>query len=362
MLSSIRRPCCLALFIAAFPGGLACGQTCDTAAVTNRKATVLISAKNTLKNTGQVITREGTGFVVSSTGFVLTNRHVVEREENAAELVITGAIGSRSASSFPLEMIQADDRDLALLKFADTSKTYDQVLIGHPPEVKNGTLLCAGSFPLKSEFFLATGPRSGEEGRYWLTQMPSNPGDSGAPVFLPSGEVIAIKVGAYATDEYKKDTQNMNLLLPINAAQDLLALVPDSGTLDVLNDLIGREAELAAQESRAEDKAKEYSDLFTSDALVEDVRQHERWDGRERIRDRFRNLPHFKMLHHDLARGPRLTTRESAAAWTTTMLDLATTKPNETSFNQGNEFWTFARTDGKWRISSFRYNISPGEH
>jgi hypothetical protein len=51
--------------------------------------------------------------------------------------------------------------------------------------------------------------------------MPSNPGDSGAPVFVSSGEVVAIKVGGY------DNAQNINLLIPLNLAEGLLIEVPD---------------------------------------------------------------------------------------------------------------------------------------
>ena len=62
---------------------------------------------------------------------------------------------------------------------------------------------------------------TGGEHGFWLTQMPSNPGDSGAPAFLISGRVVAIKVGGY------EGLQNVNLLIPLNLAKDLLELVPD---------------------------------------------------------------------------------------------------------------------------------------
>jgi hypothetical protein len=45
-------------------------------------------------------------------------------------------------------------------------------------------------------------------------------------VFLPSGKVVAIKVGGY------EKLQNVNLLIPINLAQDLLITVPDLSSPD----------------------------------------------------------------------------------------------------------------------------------
>jgi len=186
-----------------------------------RGATVFIKVKKTLKVTGQVEERTGTGFVVSASGYVLTSRHVVEADERVDEVEIDGSIGSRKAPSSELAVIARNEHDVALLKFADTSKIYGSVPLGRPAEVRLGTTLCAVGFPKQQEFYFASGTMSGEQGALWVTQMPSNPGDSGAPVFITSGEVVAIKFGGY------DDAQNINLLVPMNLANDLLSLVPD---------------------------------------------------------------------------------------------------------------------------------------
>jgi hypothetical protein len=101
--------------------------------------------------------------------------------------------------------------------------TYKHVLRGKATDVKVGDNLCSTSFPTDKESFFTDGRMSGTgaEGGLWYTQMPSNAGDSGAPVFLASGKVVAIKVGGY------EKLQNVNLVIPINLAQDLLITVPD---------------------------------------------------------------------------------------------------------------------------------------
>lgn len=67
--------------------------------------------------------------------------------------------------------------------------------------MKIGDELCTGSFPQGQEFFLAHGESSGLGGEHgdWLTDMPSNPGDIGAPVFTSSGDVVAIKAGGLSS-------------------------------------------------------------------------------------------------------------------------------------------------------------------
>ena len=191
----------------------------------DRNASVAIHARKTTKETGAVEDDYGTGFVVSKSGYVLTAKHVVEKRKGDDEVVIDGAIGSRKATPSPLSVIDGDElHDIALLKFEDTSRKYNPVLLGDPGQVQVGTLLCSVGYPLETiEFTHVTGSLSGQggpDGR-WLTQMPSNKGESGAPVFLKSGEVVAMKVGGYS------NVQNVNFLIPVNLARHVLILVPD---------------------------------------------------------------------------------------------------------------------------------------
>ena len=125
----------------------------------------------------------GTGFIISSTGYVLTNRHVIRSDEEADETKIVGAVASRKVPASELIPIGSNEHDVALLKFADTSRTYNAVQLGRPAAIKVGTYLCSEGFPADKEFFFADGKVSGTgaERGFWFTQMPSNPGDSGAP-------------------------------------------------------------------------------------------------------------------------------------------------------------------------------------
>jgi S1-C subfamily serine protease len=200
-------------------------QSCPPDVIShNRAALVFIQAKVFNKETGAGKEERGTGFAVSSTGYLLTAYHLVKADEKTEMIEITGSLASRDAQSSRLNVIDHNNNDVALLKFADTSKNYPTLGIAKPSgvaAVEFGTQLCAMGFPLDKEFFFAPGVKSGEESGFWLTDMPSNLGDSGAPVFIASGEVVAIKRGGY------QDAQNINLLIPLNLAQDLLGKVPD---------------------------------------------------------------------------------------------------------------------------------------
>ena len=202
-------------------------QTCPEDVVAReRGAAVFIHVKKTLKGTGAVEERFGTGVVISPSGYVLTSRHVIEADNRVDEIDIGGLIGSRKANgccSSDLRVVAKNEHDVALLKFEDTSKIYKYVPIGHPSEVNLSTTLCSLSFPKNQEIYYGSGAKSGDEGPNWTTTMASNPGDSGAGVFVASGDVVALKYGGY------DDAQSINLLVPINLANDLLMLVPDLG-------------------------------------------------------------------------------------------------------------------------------------
>jgi hypothetical protein len=136
--------------------------------------------------------------------------------------VITGRIASREA--LPLSLIVKNEDsslDLALLKFEDTSQRYFPVLLGDA-NITTGTQVCSGGFTQNFEYNISQGIPAGENHGHWLTDMGSNPGDSGSPVFLISGEVVGIKVGGY------EKLQKLNELIPLNDAKErFFAGIPD---------------------------------------------------------------------------------------------------------------------------------------
>lgn len=199
------------------------GQQCKTVSTSYRKGIVHIRAAKTQK-TGAVVITEGTAFIVSTEGYAITNAHVVSRDTDTDTLQITGATGSKNGFHMPVLLISLDEQhDLALLQLENTSETYQALITGEPWKVSPGAPLCSMGFPTGQEFHYSNGTLGGKAAAngWWSTDMPSNHGESGAPVFDDAtGTVIAIKVGGY------DDLQNLNLVIPINLAGVLLAQVP----------------------------------------------------------------------------------------------------------------------------------------
>jgi S1-C subfamily serine protease len=199
----------------------ALGQACTDIANQSRLSVVHIQAEMTSKATGAVTVRGGTGFVVSTSGLVITNKHVIAPTADSEPGVkITASVGSQQGAYSPMHWLaNSDVSDIAILQFNDTSRTWTPIVIGNPWLIDVGHPLCSMSFPLDVEFVLARGAVTGKGAPYgwWYSDMPSNPGDSGAPVFSAiDGKVVALKVGD------RDDAKGLSYIIPINLATPLL--------------------------------------------------------------------------------------------------------------------------------------------
>jgi S1-C subfamily serine protease len=126
-------------------------------------------------------------------------------------------------------MVIATDpsKDIALLAFLDESRTYTPIPLSNPSKIQIGGQLCSLSYsvPLQADYQAVTGTLSSRKGQdptngittLWTTQMPSNPGVSGAPVLdITKGGVIGMMYGGI------QQAQNVNYLIPINIAATML--------------------------------------------------------------------------------------------------------------------------------------------
>lgn len=134
----------------------------------------------------------GSGFIVSSDGYVLTNSHVV----NDADEVIVKLTDRRE---FKAKIIGSDPRsDVALIKIEATG--LPKVTLGDPNQLKVGEWVVAIGSPFGLENTVTAGIVSAK-GRalpqenyvpFIQTDVPINPGNSGGPLFNMKGEVVGI--------------------------------------------------------------------------------------------------------------------------------------------------------------------------
>ena len=134
----------------------------------------------------------GSGFIVSSDGYILTNRHVVE---GASEVKVR-LVDQRE---FRAKVVGTDERtDIAVLKIAATGLPV--VRFGDPSKLRAGQWVLAIGSPFGFQNSATAGIVSAI-GRslptenyvpFIQTDVPVNPGNSGGPLFNLHGEVIGI--------------------------------------------------------------------------------------------------------------------------------------------------------------------------
>ncbi|PKO26201.1 MAG: protease Do [Betaproteobacteria bacterium HGW-Betaproteobacteria-8] len=160
----------------------------------------------------------GSGFIISSDGYVMTNAHVIR---NASEVVVK----LNDKREFTAKIIGADARtDVALLKIEATG--LPKVTMGNPEQLKVGEWVVAIGSPFGLESTLTAGVVSAK-GRalpqenfvpFIQTDVAINPGNSGGPLFNLKGEVVGINSQIYSrTGGY----MGLSFAIPIDVAMDI---------------------------------------------------------------------------------------------------------------------------------------------
>ncbi len=161
----------------------------------------------------------GSGFIVSSDGYVLTNAHVVA---DASEVTVK----LTDRREFAAKVIGVDKRsDVALIKIAGTGLPF--VHFGDPSKVRPGQWAIAIGSPFGFENSVTAGVISAvnrplpadESGSSYVsfiqTDAAVNPGNSGGPLFNLDGQVIGINSQIYSrTGGY----MGMSFAIPIDVA------------------------------------------------------------------------------------------------------------------------------------------------
>ncbi|WP_373488219.1 Do family serine endopeptidase [Blastomonas sp.] len=152
---------------------------------------------------GGTTTREaqslGSGFIISSDGYVVTNNHVVAAEGRAVVEAIT--VTMPDGTEYPARLIGRDPQsDLAVLKINGTTP-FPFVRFGDSTKTRVGDWIIAIGNPfglggtVTSGIISAVYRNTGQGGaydRYLQTDAAINRGNSGGPMFDLNGNVIGI--------------------------------------------------------------------------------------------------------------------------------------------------------------------------
>jgi serine protease Do len=140
----------------------------------------------------------GSGFIVSSDGYILSNAHVV-KDATDVQVKLT------DRREFKAAVIGSDERtDVALLKI--DARDLPAVAIGSPDTLKVGDWVLAIGSPFGFENSVTAGIVSAKSRSlpndgfvpFIQTDVAVNPGNSGGPLFNMAGEVVGINSQIYS--------------------------------------------------------------------------------------------------------------------------------------------------------------------
>lgn len=172
----------------------------------------------------------GSGFIISSDGYILTNNHVVE---DASEIVV--ALSDRRERE--AELIGSDPAsDLALLKIDATD--LPTVKLGNSEKLKVGEWVVAIGSPFGFELSVTAGIVSAkgrslpdENGNYVpfiQTDVAINPGNSGGPLFDLDGKVVGINSQIFTRSG---GFMGLSFAIPIDVAMEVVEQLKEKGSV-----------------------------------------------------------------------------------------------------------------------------------
>jgi serine protease Do len=193
---------------------------------------------------------EGSGFIVSPDGYIMTNAHVVQGAEQ-----VTVTLWDRR--EMEAKVVGTDQRtDVAVLKV--DGKDLPTVKIGDPSKLKPGQWVVAIGSPFGMQNSVTAGiisatsrdlPFDGPEAPppFIQTDAAINPGNSGGPLFNLQGEVIGINSQIYSQSG---GYMGLSFAIPIDVADNVRQQLIKTGR--VVRSMIGvRIQNVSAAEAEA---------------------------------------------------------------------------------------------------------------
>ena len=185
-------------------------------------------------NTSNMAT--GTGFLFSSSDYVITSYHVVHGAKSIRVRLING---DRIDATVALK---DTNNDIAILKLSQSPTSRQNIIVlGDSSSVKTGDRVFTYGFPLVdllgdaeprySEGFINSLSGISNDPRLFQVSIPIQPGNSGGPVFNEKGELIGIATSSIDSIQTQKVfgsiPQNVNFAIKSSYINSLLPNLPD---------------------------------------------------------------------------------------------------------------------------------------
>ena len=200
------------------------------------------SATDNIANAPWEGASSGTGYAISSNGYIVTNHHVTN---GATSIKVRGVNGDFSKTYIAKVIIEDKNNDLSIIKIDDPSFT----LIGTIPYIISNRASDVGSsvfvlgYPLRAtmgdEVKLTNGiisSKSGFQGDITSYQItaPVQPGNSGGPLFDDKGNIIGIINAKHVGAE------NASYAIKSSYLMNLIDLMPEPPKLQTISTVAGK--------------------------------------------------------------------------------------------------------------------------
>jgi serine protease Do len=171
---------------------------------------------------------QGSGFIISADGYVVTNNHVVE---HASEV----EVALDDSRSLPAKVVGTDKRtDLALLKINDGQKLPYVEWGSTTPRVGDWVIAVGNPFGLGGSVTAGIISARGRDigaGPYddfLQIDAPVNRGNSGGPAFDSHGNVIGVNTAIYSPSG---GSVGIGFAIPTEVAKDVVAALKEKGSV-----------------------------------------------------------------------------------------------------------------------------------
>lgn len=191
-------------------------------------STVSVYIKGTV-NGVETTVASGSGFIISSDGYVVTNAHVVEDATSTIAIEVPGY-----DDEFEATIVGTDEQtDIAVLKIQDADASFTPVTLGNSSELQTGELAVAIGNPLGTfESSVTVGvisatSREISNNGYMMeliqTDAAINSGNSGGPLVNSFGEVIGV------TNAKMSSAEGLGFAIPIDSVKDVIQSIINVG-------------------------------------------------------------------------------------------------------------------------------------
>ncbi len=171
---------------------------------------------------------QGSGFIISADGYVVTNNHVVEK---ATDVTLT----TDEAKTLHATVVGTDKKtDLALLKITEPGSYPHVNFAGATPRVGDWVIAVGNPFGLGGTVTAGIVSARGRDigaGPYddfLQIDAPVNRGNSGGPTFNTQGDVVGVNTAIFSPSG---GSVGIGFAIPAETAQSIIATLKDKGAV-----------------------------------------------------------------------------------------------------------------------------------